>query len=133
EGGLLPGSAVEHGARLLVPLDGLARHFGERVSRASGGQGAVAVAGRVVPASFFVGDRAYAPVEAAAAAFGLSVETEAPTVALSSVRLVADGVDLSEIRTFPTPNWLWVPVQELGQRFGAPVHWDPEVQAVMVE
>lgn len=133
DGQPLPFSAVEHGGRLLLPLHSFARHFGESLSRASGAQGAVSIAGRVVPESFFVGDRAYAPVEAAAAAFGLSVETEAPTVALSSVRLVADGVDLSEIRTFPTPNWLWVPVQELGQRFGAPVHWDPEVQAVMVE
>lgn len=125
--------AVEYGRRLLLPLHSLARHFGDSLAPSRSRQGAVAVGGRVAPNSFFIADRAYAPVDDAAYAFGLTAFQEPGMVRLEAVRLVSDDVDLSGIRTFLDREWLLVPVQELGRRFGVDVRWDGGVQAVVVE
>lgn len=133
DGSPLEFGAVRYGGRLLLPLHSLARHFGDSLGSSRSAQGAVMVGGRVVPNSFFVADRAYAPVDDAAYAFGLSVEAASSEVRLQSVRLVSQDVDLSSIRTFIAREWLLIPVQELGRRFGVDVRWDNAAQAVLVE
>lgn len=126
-------TAVEYGRQLLLPLHRLAGHFGDSLAPSRSRQGAVAVAGRVTPNSFFIADRAYAPVADAAFAFGLAAFEESGAVRLETVRLASEDVDLSGIRTFLDREWLLVPVQELGRRFGVDVRWDAGAQAVVVE
>lgn len=126
-------NAVEYGGRLLISLHGLARLFDETVSRSKNDRGQASVGGRVVAGSFYVGDKAYAPVEEAAAAFGLMAHVAAGEVRLQSVRLVADALDVSNVRAYVYDQWLLVPVQELGRRLGIDVAWDPAAQAVTVD
>lgn len=133
DGELLDFGAVEYGRRLLLPLHSLGRLFGDSVTSSRSRQGTVAVGGRVAPNSFFIADRAYAPVDDAAYAFGLAAFTYETEVRLQSVRLTSDDVDLSSVRTFLDRDWLLVPVQELGRRFGVDVRWDSGSQAVLVE
>lgn len=128
--------AVDFGGRVLVPLDGLARTFSLPVERAGGEgkerPGEAAVGGRLVPNSFYVGSRAYAPVEDAAYAFGVMAQVSGDGVRLESVRLVAGAAELAGVRAFVYGNWLLLPVQELGRRFGVEVGWDPSLRTVTV-
>src|SRR5690606_22855734 len=83
-------NAVDYGGRLVLPLDPLAARFNLTVSRSVRDDlGQFAVGGMVVPGSFAIGSRAFAPVEAAAEGLGLVVREAGPNfVALGSVALL---------------------------------------------
>lgn len=129
-----PGAA-EYGGEVVLPVSDLARHFGHPVARARENPlGDAAVGGRIVPGSFFIGARAYAPVVPGAEALGLiPAESGGEEVLLERVRLVFERGGLTELPAFPFDRWLLVPIQDLGRAFGIPVEWDAARQAVIVE
>jgi len=128
-------NAVHYGGQLLLPLEPLAEILNMTVTRSSREvAGAFAVGGMIVPGSFAIGSRAFAPVEAAAEGFGLVVQRAGSEgVALRSVELVDRGRRPMAVRTHVLRDWLLLPVQELAAQLGVDVRWEKEREAVVID
>lgn len=128
-------NAVRYGGQLLLPLDPLADRLQMTVARSPRPDaGLVSVGSMVVPGSFFIGARAFAPIEAAAEGFGLVLQAASTSgVALQTVQLLDRSQRRMPLRTHVMGEWLLLPVQETAQQLGVPVGWDREREAVIVD
>lgn len=130
-------NAIDYGGRILVPLDAMARLTGDSIHLSApgpDGRRRLWILGREVSDLHWIGARPYASVEGVAEVLGLiTVESSNERqIEYAHVRLIGPTGEPYPVRTYATPSWLLLPVQDVGARVGASVTWDPTLGAVRI-
>src|SRR5690606_25054184 len=127
--------AARMGSSMMLSLQAMAARFGGSVSKVEvQGRARASVSGRVIAGSQWIGERAFAPVNEAAEAFGFGVvEASAERIDLQRARVVNVSGARLDVTAYPASRWLLLPVQDIAQLYGVPVAWDAELGAVRLD